>query len=424
MRKRAPALLLACACACANTEPVKQPAAQAIAPKPAEPTPAEHRALAHKAMAQKQWDEAQQHLDASLAKEPARAAVWFDAGWVSERRNDLKAAQADYAKALELEPGHLGAVTNLVRLLQEQPDEAEKVLRAALAQKKEDPALLDLLASVQRSQKKLKAAEETVQRVLSRHPRDADAYRNLAAIEADRGHIRLAESALDNARKLDDKDPGILNNLGLLAMRRDDQATARVRFEEAVKLEQGFTAAWANLGAVALRYRDYAAAEVDYAKAIAIDGDRWETHLAHGWALEGLKKPKDAQAEYDQVLALRPSQEDALYGRAVALRAEGDLPNALQAFKDYAAKGGAHLKEAQGQTAQIELRLKNPPAQLKAAAKPGPPADLTKLPQGTDSTPAEALPAEEAPSSPAEQPAEGIDGGVQNATTTAKADAR
>jgi Flp pilus assembly protein TadD len=423
MRKLISLALLACACA--HTEPAKAPVAQASAPQPVEPGPAEHYRLARQAMVHGQWDEAQQHLDASLAKEPKNAAGWFDAGWVSERRGDLKAAQSDYSKVLELEPAQLGAVTNLVRLLAD--DDAEKVLRTALQQKKDDPRLLDALASVQRGQKKLDAAEETVRRVLARHPRDADAYRNLAAIEADRGHVRLAESALNNARKIDDKDPGILNSLGLLAMGREDESAARADFEEAVKLDPGFAAAWANLGALALRYRDYASAETNYGKAIAIDGNRWETHLAHGWALEGLKKPKDARAEYEKVVAQMPAQEDALYGRAIALRAEGDLPSAMQAFKDYAASGKAHLKEAQSQIAQIDLRLKNPPAQLKAAAKPAAAQDLTRLPQGTDTAPPAELPTEDSPATdkPVEKPAAGSDAGVQNATsTTTKAGAR
>ncbi|HEX4385072.1 MAG TPA: tetratricopeptide repeat protein [Myxococcales bacterium] len=406
-------LVIAALVACAHAEPPKPPPAQVAAVKPVELTQAEELLAAQKAIAAKQWDEAQAHLD---RLEPKDAKAWFAAGWVAEQRKDVKAAKAAYTKVLELEPGQAKALNNLVLLVE--PDEAEKLLRAALKNSPDDPRLLNSLASVQRDEKKLEAAAETVQRVLSRHPQDADAYRNLAAVESDRGHLRLAESALQSARKLDAKDPGISNSLGLLAMRRDDVAAAKANFEEAVKLDPGFGAGWVNLAALALRYRDYPAAEASSAKALAIDGSRWETHLAHGWALAGLKKPKEARAEYEQVLALQPAQEDALYGRALALRAEGDLPNALQAFKEYAANDKAtHLKEAQGQVVQIELRLKNPPPQLKAAVKPVQAKDLTTLPQGTDvAPPASDLPTEEAAPPGEEKPAVGADGGVENET--------
>jgi Flp pilus assembly protein TadD len=365
MRKLLAALLLACACA--HTQPVEPPPALVLAPKPLEITPAEHRERARAAMAQGRWNEARHELDSLLAQEPKNAAAWFDKGWASERLGDGKAARAEYAKALELQPVHPGAVLNLARLLEDEPAEAERVLRSALGEKNDDPQLLDALAGAQRSQKKLDAAEETVRRVLSRHPRDADAYCVLSAVEADRGHLRLSEILLNDARKLSGKTAGISNSLALLALRRDDAAAARAELEEAVTLNPAFAAAWANLGALALRYRDYSAAEASYAKAIALDAHRWQTRLGHGWALEGLKRPQDARAEYETVLALRPSQEDALYGRAVALRAEGDLPKAEQAFKDYARTGKVHFKEAQGQIVQIELRLKN---DLRAVEKP------------------------------------------------------
>jgi tetratricopeptide (TPR) repeat protein len=196
-------------------------------------------------------------------------------------------------------------------------------------------------------------------------------------------------------------------------MRRDDAAAARAYFEEATKLDPSLAAPWANLGAIALSYRDYAAAESAYAQAIAAGGSRWDTHLAHAWALEGLRKPKDARAEFEKVLALKAGQEDALYGRAVALKAEGDLPAALEAFKAYAlGPKASKLKDAQSQMASIELRLKNPPQAPRAAVKERAAAgsgdvDLSRLPIGTDTGPAATQLPTEAPPAPetAPQPA-------------------
>ena len=441
---------------CAHQAPVRQaPVAAAPAVKPPPPRlidvpPAILYKESRELMAQGNWDAAKARIDAYLAREPKSAAALFDAGWVSEKRGDPGVAADYYKRALESEPAHVGAALNLTRLLKDKPAEAEKVLRTALSKRGGedrgsapgraeaegrsigDAQLLNAFASVLRIEKKLDDADAAVRQVLVRHPADADAYRNLAAIEADRGHIRLAESALNNARKLDDKDAGILNSLGLLAMRRDDVTAARAYFQQAAQLDASFAPAWANLGAIALQYRDYAAAEQAYGKAVQLDGNKWDTRLAHGWALEGLRKPKDARAEYEKVLALKPGQEDALYGKALALKAENDLPAAMQAFKEYVANSKAtHVKEAQNQIAAIDLRLKNPPARLAApAARPATAAaslDLSKLPQGTDTGPSsEKLPTEEGigpgAATPAETPLKspdkaapsGKDGGTQN----------
>jgi Flp pilus assembly protein TadD len=446
MRKLA--LLLSLACACAHAPPVKTaPSAAAARPAPQDLSdlpPATLYKESREMMAAGNWDGAKERVDAFLKREPKSAAALFDAGFIAEKRGDLKAAQGFYARALLVEPAHLGAALNLSRLdrVQEKPAEAERVLRSAIAKRDADskgeagsgdPLLLNALSSVLRFQRKLDEADAAARQVLVRHPGDAEAWRNIAAVEADRGHVRLAESALNNARKLDDKDAGILNSLGLLALKRDDVAAARADFEQATQLDANFAAAWANLGALTLSYRDYSAAEQAYAKAVTLDGTRWETHLGYGWALEGLRKAKDARAEYEKVLALKPGQEDALYGKALALKQENDLPAALQAFKEYAASSRAtHVKEAQNQMAAIDLRLKNPPAAApKAGPKPGSAAaelDLSKLPQGTDTGPSsEKLPTEEGtgpgaapepakgdkPKSPV--PAAGKDGGVQNA---------
>ncbi len=403
---------------CAGKEVVR-PASPAAPPamKLLELPPAISHQEAREAMAAGDFQAAREKLDVYLAREPKSAAAWFDAGWIAEKLGDVKAAAADYQRALVNEPAHLGAALNLVRLdrLQDKIAEADQVARAALVKHPDEALLLDVLASLQRQQGKLDEAADTIRKVLARHPRDADAYKNLAAVEADRGHLRLAESALNNARKLDDKDAGIVNSLGLLAMRREDTGAARGFFDEATRLDPGLAAPWANLGALALRYRDYPAAEQAYAKAVTLGLGRWDTHLAHAWALEGLKRPKDARAEYEKVLVVRPQQEDALYGRANALKLEGDLPAALEAFKAYAQlPRAAKLKEAQAQVASIDLRLKNPPQAAKpaavakertAGASEGE-VDLSRLPIGTDTGPAATqLPSEAPDAAPAPAPA-------------------
>ena len=431
MRKLA--LLTLVACACAHAPPPQAVAQPAVKPSPLrllDLPPALLYKESRELMAKGDWEAARERVDAYLKREPKSAPALFDAGFIAEKRGDAKAARDFYGRALENDPGQPSAALNLSRLYQldDQTAEAERVLKAALGKREGDPRLLNALASVLRSEKKLDQAEAAARAVLVRHPRDAGAYRNLAAVEADRGQVRLAESALNNARKLDDKNAGILNSLGLLAIKRDDVAAARALFEQAAQLDPDYAPAFANLGAVALSYRDYPAAEQAYGKAVQLDGSRWDTHLAHGWALEGLRKARDARAEYEKVLALRPGQEDALYGKALALKAEGDLPGALQAFQEYAGNSKAtHLKEAQSQIAAIDLRLKNPPAVAKAGAARGAgpsQMDLSKLPQGTDTGPSgEKLPSEEnAPEAPARStdkpaekvPAAGKDGGVQN----------
>jgi Flp pilus assembly protein TadD len=397
--------ILIALCACAHAAPTKSSAPEAAA--------AERQRLfelpaailhlqARELMAQGQWEAAQASLEAYLAKAPADSAALFESGWVREQLGDAGAAAGLYSKALASDGGNCGAALNLARLLRGTPSKAEDILRAALAKRPDDPRLLNALAAAQRAQNKLEEAASAVRRVLERHPNDVEAYRNLAAIEADRGYLRLAESALNNARKLDPRDAGIVNSLGVLALRRDDPAEARALFEEATHVDTVFAPAWVNLGALALRYRHYAAAEQAYGRAIQLDGGRWESRLARGWALEGLGRPREARAEYEKVLAANRRQDDALYGKALALKAEGDLASALAAFKEYLTlPRPAHLKEAQNHLAAIDLRLKHFPPPLTTTAPKDAAAglDLSTLPQGGGDRPTpQQAPGRDAPS--------------------------
>ena len=71
---------------------------------------------------------------------------------------------------------------------------------------------------------------------------------------------------------------------------------------------------------MALAYRDYRTADREFAAAAKVSPNRWEWHLGDAWALEGLKKPKEAIAEYDRVMAIRADQPDAVYGEALGYK--------------------------------------------------------------------------------------------------------
>jgi Flp pilus assembly protein TadD len=276
-------------------------------------------------------------LTAYLAREPADANALFSLGWAAEREGDSAAAEDAYRRAVAADPWG-------------------------------DPRPLDALALLLHHERKLDEAEQVLRQVLERHPADADALRVLARVEADRGRPKVAEWALSQVRKLSPHDPAAPNDLGVLALRRGDAAGARAHFEEATALDPRFVQAWSNLGALALSYRDYAAAADAYGRAARFEPSRWETRLACGWALEGQGKPSLARAEYEAVLALKPGQDDALFGRAAALRAEGDLAGARVAFERYASgEKPARLKEALAQIAAIVLRLGQAAAQANAA---------------------------------------------------------
>jgi tetratricopeptide (TPR) repeat protein len=244
------------------------------------------------------------------------------------------------------------------------------VLQDGLAAPDADPHLGDTVAEALLGLGGVEQAEAAAHEVLERFPSDARAYGVLARVASVRGQRGLEAVLLAQVHKLDPGAAWAVNEEGLLAFTRGEAAAARERFAEAVRIDAAFVPGWANLGAIALRYRDFGAAADAYAKATEIDPSRAEFHLGRAWALEGLGKPADARGEYERVLAVAPDDEDALYGRAAAIQAQGELSAALEAFRAYAARPRAtRAKDAAARISAIELRLK---AKTDAvAARPG-----------------------------------------------------
>lgn len=136
---------------------------------------------------------------AQAASEPGDAALsadaWFDAAFDLEAVSPAKARRA-YARVLERDPDHVGALLNLGRLLHEDGDAA--------------------------------AAEALYRRAADADPTDALAAFNLGVALEDLGRAAEAEAAYRRALDLDPRLPEAHFNLaGLLEFRGDVPAAVR-----------------------------------------------------------------------------------------------------------------------------------------------------------------------------------------------------
>src|SRR6202171_4249841 len=125
MRRFAAILIAAVACAHA---PQKFPSLDAAAERQRllELPPAALYKEARELMANGRWEAARARLEACLTRMPDSAAALFDAGWVEEQLGDGRSAAELYARALAIQPGHVGAARRLSRL-QDSPAQAERI---------------------------------------------------------------------------------------------------------------------------------------------------------------------------------------------------------------------------------------------------------------------------------------------------------
>ena len=106
-------------------------------------------------------------------------------------------------------------------------------------------------------------------------------------------------------------------------------------------------------------------AEKEFAQAVALEPNSVDAHLDHAFALEGLRnkdgthRVKDALAEYEAVLKLRPEHPDAVFGEASAYAGElKDLNKANDLLSKYLQLSGALPQKDKATQLQTVVKAK------------------------------------------------------------------
>ena len=159
-------------------------------------------------------------------------------------------------------------------------------------------------------------------RCCERHPRDAGAYRNLAAIEADRGQVPAGRVGAEQRAQAgpqgcrNPQQPGAVRDASETTSWRRGPTSSRPPARSGASRP-----AWANLGGARARVSRLRRGRAGLREGgRARSGARWETRLARGWALEGLQA-RGSASRVREGAGAQPGQEEALYGKALALKA-------------------------------------------------------------------------------------------------------
>ncbi len=181
-------------------------------------------------------DEAQQHYQEIIRREPRWALPWLELGGLVEERGELPEALRHYQEGLRLLPSHAAGQASLGRVLLHlgRPAEARAALERAQALGIDSAALYGLLATSAQLLGRDADAVREYRMALARDPDLISAANNLAWVLAasrdaslrDPGEaVRLAEAALE---KREAPDAGFLDTLAV-------SYAADGRFDDAVR---------------------------------------------------------------------------------------------------------------------------------------------------------------------------------------------
>jgi tetratricopeptide (TPR) repeat protein len=167
---------------------------------------------------QQKLGDARANLEQAVALDAGNANVWNNLGVACGELGDYTGASNAFARALTLEPAHLLALENMVKVYQAQgrSEDARKVLETAIAA---DPNQVGL-------------------------------HIGLAMLLADKNDLQNARSEFEKAVALEPVDPQALNGLGVVLMRMGKRTDAIERFEECRQLAPASDRAYLNLALI------------------------------------------------------------------------------------------------------------------------------------------------------------------------------
>jgi predicted Zn-dependent protease len=190
----------------------------------------------------------------ALKLSPETPADTLLAANLADQAGQYDAAEAAYRRVLDKDPRSEPANAGLAHLLiaKKQFPEAETLLRKALEQSPDDPALTAQLATVLAAQDKAEALP-MLQKLHEAHPGDPAMTRMLAEVLAESGDAAGSDRLYAGLLSATPEDPNLLVGHGQNLVRQARYTEAFAAFDKATQLDPASADGWSGLAFAASR---------------------------------------------------------------------------------------------------------------------------------------------------------------------------
>ncbi len=262
----------------------------------------------------------------------------FVLGYQAELLGDLDTAADEYALVIRADRSSAYVRTQLAGVLMklERNEEAEDVVREALALEPENIEALTMLAQVLNSQKKSREAIEVYERVMEADPENDSLRLHLSVLLASTGDLAHAEKVIKPASDDDMRASGYYY-IGVLAAGMDKIKLAKRVLKESIKINPSLDASYQYLGIIEQKNGNFRKAEQYYLKALEIN------HANIG-VLENMSQLYMDNDKPEKALEMERALGTMEPGNADPMRKMGLIHMNLQQFEQAAAQFGKVLE--------------------------------------------------------------------------------
>ncbi len=307
--------------------------------------------------------------DRAIALDPDGATAYTNRGRVRANEGDFAAALADYDKAVTLDPENSTVYNNrgFTRIEKGDLDGAIADLDKAIAL---DPGQAYAYNNRGRALFKkgnLSDALNDYDRSLALNPNNALAYSNRGFARYQQGELDRALADFDKAIAINPKLAEAYTGRGFARADQGDNDGAVADFDTSVALDPKSVDAYNGRGLTRYSKGEWDGAISDFDRALALDPDDAAVYTNRGAARTGKGAFEAAVADFNKAIVLRPDLAEAYNGRGTALYEQGnsveaiaDLNKAIAIRPDYAEAYGqrALARLALGRDAEAALDLK------------------------------------------------------------------
>jgi predicted O-linked N-acetylglucosamine transferase (SPINDLY family) len=225
---------------------------------------------------------------------------FFLAGRSAHMEGNLSFAEQQYLSALKLDPKHPDSLhlLGIIKAQQNKHQEAELLIRNAIAQNNSVWAFHDSLAKILQGQNKQKEAMQSYLSASSLKPTYVEGLVSAALIAAELGELNQCEALFRSSVERCPDRPDILNNHANALYKLGRESEAEASFREAIHIAPEYVVAYYNLGNLLVGQRRYDEAVVSFRNALNYKPDYPEALNNLGNILLDLKRFTEAESAY------------------------------------------------------------------------------------------------------------------------------
>jgi tetratricopeptide (TPR) repeat protein len=254
-------------------------------------------------------------LETAQKQQAPNAELFFALGRARELKGEVKLAQKDFQRAVDLDPSSLNALQALARTLADQGqwEKSLEFLTRARNAAPNSPDILRKFASASLHAGQMANAVDAAQQLVKLRPDEPEALYLLGVAQLQAGGTEEARSTLENYTTLRPQDPLGFLALGMAEIGLRNFTAARANLEQTIKLDANQVDAYYQLALISRDQGDNPTAISQLEKALAVNAQYAQAHALLGTLYLQQREYDKAKEHLTRAVQLAPNLPDAHY---------------------------------------------------------------------------------------------------------------